>query len=449
MIKIRYLKDISSQEKKNILSRKTLALDEVWNDTIAPMVTDFEKSPMDALALYNKKFDGFHSSPAVMEREEMESHYLQVKKTSPETLEAFEMAMENIQEFHRQQIPSGFETRVAGNLLGFLFSPMERVALYVPGGKANYPSTVMMGVIPATLAGVKEIVLLNPPQKETSQTIPVLAAIAWKTGVNRIVKSGGAQSILAAAFGVPELGLEPVDFIYGPGNKYVAAAKNYVFSRNIAGIDSYAGPSEVVILADSSARPAYLAHDLMAQAEHDEDAMAILLTDDADIARQTAEKIELILQRREKENDGQHSQRLRITRDSIEKNGHIIITENLRGAVEFSNRFAPEHLEIQTRDNDGILNDITSAGSIFMGEYAPVAVGDYYSGTNHILPTGGAARFSSGVSVHSFYKRITYQKITRDGLERGVQPIVRMSQEENLYDEHGISVEARFREDLC
>lgn len=451
MIKIHQYEKLNEKEIQSILYRKGLAFEKVWEDTILPMVSKFETDPYKTLIHYNRQYDGFSAEPLIMEKKELELVYNKVKKENTVLLNSFEEAIENITAFHQKQIPSPFEVQIKDNNLGFKFSPFDRAALYVPGGKANYPTTVMMGIIPATIAGVKEILLLNPPSRETQNTIDLIAAIAYRTGVDRILKSGGAQSILAAAYGIPELNIHPVDFIYGPGNKYVASAKNFVFSRNIAGIDSYAGPSEVVIISDKSANPCYLAHDLMAQAEHDEDAIAILLTNDEELAHETAKKIDVILSKRQKEksNDMSHFNRTQITHDSIEKNGFIIITKDIEEAIQFSNRFAPEHLEIQTKNAEEVLNKITSAGSIFVGEYAPVAIGDYYSGTNHILPTGGAARFSSGVSVHSFFKRITYQKISRSGLEKSLKHVTEMSLAEDLYDEHGYSIAARFEENPC
>lgn len=449
MINIKHYRDLSEKEIQSIIYRKGLQFEKVWEETIIPMVHKFENNPYKTLIEFNNQYDGFSPEKLIMEKDELKEKYDKIKAEKPVLLDSFEKAIENITEFHQKQMPSGFEAQINDNLLGLRFSPFDRVALYVPGGKANYPTTVMMGVIPAKIAGVKEIILLNPPSKESKDTLDLIAAIAYRTGADKILKSGGAQSILAAAYGVSELNIEPVDFIYGPGNKYVASAKNFIFSRNIAGIDSYAGPSEVVIIADKNADPCYLAHDLMAQAEHDEDAIAILLTDDEEVAKQTREKIESILIHREKENTKEAFGRVQITRDSIERNGILLITENLDDAVRFSNRFAPEHLEIQTCDNDKVLMNITSAGSVFVGEYAPVAIGDYYSGTNHILPTGGAARFSSGVSVHSFFKRITYQKVSRTGLKNSVDPVTHMSRAEDLYDEHGYSIVSRFKENPC
>jgi histidinol dehydrogenase len=319
------------------------------------------------------------------------------------------------------------------------FVPYDRVALYVPGGKARYPSSVLMGIIAAKIAGVEDISIISPPDPTTQSVPDIVQAMAHLTGASRIIQAGGAQSILAMAYGIPSLNVQPVDYIYGPGNIYVATAKNFVFSENLCGIDSFAGPSEVVIIADESANAKYLAHDFLAQAEHDENACAILLTDSMSIANQTINEIKIALSKRV---DRRH-----ITEESVRRNGKIIITEDINDAISFSNEYAPEHLEIQTKNDDSVLNQIKAAGSIFVGPYAPVAIGDYFSGTNHILPTGRGCRFSSGVSVHSFYRRITYQHVTKEGLFESRGPITLMSKEEGLFDEHGISVLVRFDED--
>ena len=370
---------------------------------------------------------------------ELEAAYERVIETQKEVIDAFELAATNIRQFHEAQKQRGFSSEIAGNTLGVNFVPFDRVALYVPGGKALYPSTVLMGVLPARIAGVQDITLLTPPVPETRRVADVVLAMAHIAGATRVLQAGGAQAIFAAAYGIDAIGLNPVDFIYGPGNIYVSAAKIHVAGENLCGIDSFAGPSEVVIIADDSANARYVAHDLMAQAEHDENAQAILLTTSAELAAATEKEITASLDKRSED-----EKRRQITLESIRRNGRVIIVSGLDEAMAISNRYAPEHLEIQTRENDRLLSLVRAAGSVFIGDYAPVAAGDYYSGTNHILPTAGGARFTSGVSVYTFYRRITWQKLTAEGLKRGKDAIAVMSEAEGLFAEHGYSVLTRF-----
>ncbi len=435
IIAIQRLKDLSPSQRRAIMTRAALDLEQVRSQTILPMAAAMEKNTYEALRHYSLLYDKSFPEKPVLGKDELKAAFSRYQQQHPAELQAFSLAIDNIRAFHEKQRPVDITTEVGGNRLGFKFQPFDRVALYVPGGKALYPSTVMMGLIPAKLAGVGDITLLSPPSAD-GKVAEVILAVAYLTGADRVVQAGGAQGVLAMALGVPELNLPAVDFIYGPGNVYVAAAKAYAFSRGWCGIDSFAGPSEVVIIADGSADPHFLAHDLLAQAEHDENASAILLTDNEKVARLTIVEIETAI--------AQRGDRQSITREAIRRNGHILLVDSLSEAIEFSNEYAPEHLEIQTNYDEDVLAKITAAGSIFVGPYAPVAAGDYFTGTNHILPTGGACRFASGVSVHTFYRRITWQQVSREGLQRGVEPISRMSKVEGLFAEHGYSVLARF-----
>ncbi|MDH4263537.1 MAG: histidinol dehydrogenase [Spirochaetia bacterium] len=430
------LSKISKEDINDIIYRKSIDLTKVMDEVIIPLSQDIKTDTKNKVLKYTRQWDKCRPDPLLVIPDEMETSYKELMKTKPEVMEAFSKAIDNITSFHKKQLPDNVETLIGNNTLGLRFTPFDRVALYVPGGKALYPSTVLMGVIPAKIAGVKDITIVSPPNSETGKVSNIVKAMGFLVGASRIVQAGGAQAVLAMAYGMPEENILPVDYIYGPGNKFVAAAKNFVFSNNYCGIDSFAGPSEVLIIADHSANPYYLAHDLMAQAEHDEDASAILLCTSKERAEETIHHIEQALAKRK--------ERESITRNSIQKNGKIILVNSIEDAVEFSNQYAPEHLEIQTSRDDEVLNKITSAGSIFVGTYAPVAIGDYFSGTNHILPTNRAARFSSGVSVHSFFKRITWQKISKEGLKASCEPITHMSKEEGLFDEHGYSVLSRF-----
>lgn len=420
------------------MQRSGLGLDNIMQDVVHPMALEFSLDPEKALREASMRYDKTIPEPLILERDYLLSALEKMKKASPEIIEAFSKARENIEKFHKAQIPNSFSMNVGKNQLEYRYTPFRRVALYVPGGKALYPSTVLMGIIPAMLAKVEQILLISPPS-QTGVVSDVVCAIAGMAGASSILQAGGAQAILAGAYGLPSFGIEPADYIYGPGNIYVAAAKNYVAQKNLCGIDSFAGPSEVLIIADHRANPDWLAHDLLAQAEHDEKASAILLVTDSKVAQQTLEMIEKAISKRK--------ERSHIAREAMEKNGHIFLVDSLGEAIAFSNDYAPEHLEVQTADPEKVAEKITAAGSIFLGDYAPVAAGDYFTGTNHILPTSGAARFASGVSVQSFYKRITVQNVSPQGLKEASGPIEVMSKVEGLFDEHGWSVLARFAQE--
>ena len=438
LIPVKEYASLSAEAIDAIIERASLNPAEIISNLVKPMAAEFKKDGLGTLKKYSLKFDKAFCQPAVLEKSHLKAAIDRVHQENSEAIGAFEKAIDNITTFHKGQVLEGFETEIDDNTLGLKYVPFDACALYVPGGKALYPTTVMMGIIPARLAGVGDITIISPPNAELGAVPDVVQAIASLAGADRLLQAGGAQSILAAALGVEELNIKPADFIYGPGNIYVAAAKAYVSSQGFCGIDSFAGPSEVVIIADETADPYLLAHDLLAQAEHDEDATSILLCTDEKTCQGTAEAISAAIDERD-------SDRKDITRESIKRNGHILQVDSLETAIGFSNRFAPEHLEIQTQKDDWILEQIKAAGSVFVGRYAPVAIGDYYSGTNHILPTNGAARFASGVGVQSFYRRITYQRCTVQGIKNSADPITIMSKIEGLFDEHGYSVLARIK----
>ncbi len=431
--------DLSPVDREALFAHSSLNLKEIRTKVIEPLAAEFQKGSFAALRMALQKFEGGVPAKLLLTRDDMAAASERIAATNRETLAAFRKAAANIEQFHLLQRQTGFSSTIAGNELGISFVPFDRVALYVPGGKALYPSTVLMGVLPARIAGVSDITVLTPPAPATGIVPDIVLAMAFEAGATRVLQAGGAQAIFAAAYGVPELSLRPADFIYGPGNVYVSAAKIQAAGENLCGIDSFAGPSEVVVIADETANARYVAHDLMAQAEHDENAQAILLTTSADLAARVGDEIKRSLEARPDD-----EKRKQITLDAIRRNGRVIITTSLEQAAEISNRYAPEHLEIQTARNDEMLALIRCAGSIFVGDHAPVAAGDYYTGTNHILPTAGAARFTSGVSVYTFYRRITWQKVTRAGLEAGKDAISAMSTAEGLFAEHGYSVLTRF-----
>ena len=436
---LRSLAQLSPKEKQDIIYRSSLNVEVLIRDVIIPLYEEIKESPVNGLKKYSQKWDQCVPDPLMLTREDLKESYENAKKKTPEKIEAFEIAYQNIKFFHEKQKPQNFEVDIEDNQLGYLFQPFDSVTLYIPGGTALYPSTALMGIIPAVIAGVQDITILTPPNPDNGRVPEIVQAIAYLAGAHRLLQAGGAQAILSAAIGISEFKLHPADFIYGPGNKYVAAAKAFVSSRNLCGVDTFAGPSEVVIIADETAKPNYLAHDLLAQAEHDEDALAILLCTDEQVADAAIKEIEKAIEERD-------SDRKQITKKAIQRNGHVFLVDQIEEAIDFSNEFAPEHLEIQTKNNEDVLAKIRAAGSIFLGDYSPVAVGDYYSGTNHILPTGRAARFSSGISVHSFFRRITYQKCSQKGLKKSEKPISIMSKTEGLFDEHGYSVLIRGEE---
>ncbi len=344
---------------------------------------------------------------------------------------ALEKAKENIIEFHKAQIPKDLDVIVSGNQLGIRYTPIESVSVYAPGGKALYPSTILMGVLPAKIAGVKHVQIITPPQKEG---IPDgLFAAAKIAGADAIITVGGAQGIAAAAFGTESI--PKSEFVIGPGNKFVTAAKIILSGQGRIGIDSPAGPSEVLVIADDSANPNWVAADLLSQAEHGEDSAAILCTDSMEFAKKVSEEIEKAFQTRRR--------RLEIKRASIENESWILVFPNLDACVDFSNSYAPEHLEIQTRNYKELFRKVLHAGSVFLGPYSPVAMGDYISGTNHILPTAGGSRIYSSLGVATFLKRVTYQEVTQNSLEKLYPYVKVLSEFEGLDEEHGNSVKVR------
>jgi len=431
--------ELSETERAALYAHAGLNLKEVNAKTIEPLAAEFQVHALAALKAALQRFEGGVPAKLILDQADLAAAAERANKVHAGTLEAFKLAAANITQFHELQRQPGFSADIAGNELGVRFVPFDRVALYVPGGKALYPSTVLMGVIPARIAGVQDITVLTPPDPATGSVPDIVLAMAHAAGATRVLQAGGAQAIFAAAYGIPELKLQPADFIYGPGNVYVSAAKIHVAGESRCGIDSFAGPSEVIVIADDTANARYVAHDLMAQAEHDENAQAILLTTSSVLGERVAVEIERSLAARSDD-----EKRKQITLDAIRRNGRVLIVDSLEDAVGISNRYAPEHLEIQTARNEEILGQIRCAGSIFVGDHAPVAAGDYYTGTNHILPTAGAARYTSGVSVYTFYRRITWQKVTRAGLEAGKDAISAMSRAEGLFAEHGYSVLTRF-----
>ncbi|MCG6168269.1 histidinol dehydrogenase [Leptospira sanjuanensis] len=392
---------------------------------VKPIIEDVQKRGDAALRDYTRKFDGTVPDSFVLELSSLHP------KIDSDLENALQKAAENIQAFHKIQIPEDKEITVHGNRLGIRHTPVESVSVYAPGGKALYPSTILMGVIPAKLAGVKNIQIVTPPQQ--GGLPDGLIAAAKIAGADRIILAGGAQGIAAVAYGTETIPAS--EFVIGPGSKFVTAAKVFLSGQGVIGIDSPAGPSEVLVIADDSANPTWVAADLLSQAEHGEDSVAILCTDSLSLAQKVAEEVEKALHERPKRGE--------MKRKSIEDNGKIFVFPNLEECFSFSDLFAPEHLEIQTKNYREDLKKIRHAGSVFLGNYSPVAMGDYISGTNHILPTAGAARIYSSLGVATFLKRVTWQEVSRDSLKDLYPHVKVLSEFEGLDEEHGTSVKIR------
>ena len=383
-----------------------------------------------ALKYYTKKFDGADLSDLIVSSEEIEEAFA---STSEEYRKVLQQAYDNIAEYHSHQIRPGFVmTRENGVVLGQKITPIEKVGLYVPNGTAAYPSSLIMNCVPAKLAGCSELVIVTPPDRDGKVNAAILAA-ATICKVDKIVQVGGAQAVAALAFGTESV--PKVDKIVGPGNAYVAEAKKQVFGK--VAIDTIAGPSEVLIVADRNNDPGILAADMLAQAEHDVMATSVLVTDSAELAEKVAQELEVQLSVLPREN---------IARPSIENNGKIVIVSSLEEAVECANEIAPEHLEISVDDPFSYLGKIKNAGSIFLGKDAPEALGDYMAGPNHTLPTTGTARFGSPLSVDDFVKKSQYTYFSHRALEEIKDSIMLFAEEEGLHG-HANSIDIRFRED--
>lgn len=354
-----------------------------------------------------------------------------VASVDPANRAAIGKATMRVREFHRKRIPSSWEMREEGGaFMGQRLRPLERVGIYVPGGKASYPSSVIMNAVPASVVEVPEIVMVTPPDRDGRIRPEVLMA-ARVAGVHRVFKIGGAQAVAALAYGTQSV--PRVDKIVGPGNVYVATAKRFVFGE--VGIDLEAGPSEILIIADKSATPAWVAADLLSQAEHDEMACPILVTHIKAIAVRVQEQLEKQLA---------GLKRTKIARESLAKHGAVILTKNLEESIAISNRYAPEHLVLAVEDADLISKKITNAGALFLGHYTPEAVGDYLAGPSHVLPTGGTARFFSPLGVEDFLKRMSVIRFEPSKLRELGTDVIRLAELEGLAG-HGVAVELRLQ----
>lgn len=398
-------------------------------EAVSAILADVRKRGDEALRHYTQVFDGVELGNLELSDYELDWGF---RQADPQLVEILFLAAERIRDFHERQRGTGFMvSQEDGVILGQKVTPLERVGIYVPGGTAAYPSSVLMNAIPARIAGVKEIIMVTPPGKNGIP--PAILAAARVAGVDRVFQIGGAQAVAALAFGTQSV--PRVDKITGPGNQYVAEAKKQVFGR--VAIDMIAGPSEILVIADGSCNPVFVAADLLAQAEHDRNASAVLVTDSRDLAE--AVQVEL-------ERQLETLPRREIARESIDKNGKIIIVKDIAEAVELSNEIAPEHLELCVDHPFDYLSGIRNAGSVFLGKYTPEALGDYFAGPNHTLPTGGTARFSSPLSVDDFVKKVQYMSYTPKALSKAAASVDYFARREGL-GAHARSVTVRVEEE--
>jgi len=415
-------------ESKEIFARAESA--ENVEQIVADILKDVRENGDAALFKYGEKFDHSRLNALEASRSEIDEAFASV---GPELIEILKKAAANITAFHLRQVRNGFMvSETNGVVIGQKVMPIEKVGLYVPGGTAAYPSTVLMNVIPAKIAGCKEIVITTPSHE--GKVSPLILAAAKTAGAGHIFKVGGAQAVAALAYGTESI--PKVDKIVGPGNAFVAEAKKQVFGK--VAIDMVAGPSEILIVADGTCSPRFLAADMLSQAEHDKMAGAVLVTDSMVLAGQVSAEIEAQLRTLPREE---------IARASIDHNGKIIITDDLKKAIDIANEIAPEHLELCVDNPFDYLDRIKNAGSVFLGKNCPEALGDYFAGPNHTLPTGGAARYSSPLSVDDFVKKSQFTYYTAEALGRVKDDIASFAEMEGL-SAHARSVKVRFDEGM-
>ena len=424
MIKIMKYGEVSPEE---IFARGTAATD--VSGIVRNIIDNVKANGDKALYEYCEKFDKAKLSSLEVSKEEIDEAFSTVE---PQFIEILKQAAENIRAFHKQQVRQSFILNGDGYVTGQKITPIEKVGLYVPGGTAAYPSTVLMDSIPAKIAGCEEICITTPPSAD-GKVNPAILAAAKIAGVDRIFKIGGAQAVAALAYGTETV--PKVDKIVGPGNAFVAEAKRQVFG--LVSIDMIAGPSEILVIADGKSNPKFVAADLLSQAEHDKMASAVLVTDSEELAEKVSAELERqipLLPRAE------------IARVSIDNNGKIIVADNLFDVIDVANEIAPEHLELSVDNPFDYLDKIKNAGSIFMGRYCPEALGDYFAGPNHTLPTSGTARFSSPLSVDDFVKKSQYTYYTEDALKKSAESVAFFAEKEGL-SAHARSVTVRFEDE--
>ena len=415
-------------DKSDIFARSN-PCDDVCK-VVLKIISDVKENGDDALFRYAKEFDKASLSSLQVSQEEIDDA---IKNTDAEFIRILKRAAKNIRNFHEKQVRNGFMiNNENGIVIGQKITAMSCVGLYVPGGTAAYPSTVLMDAIPAKIAGCKNIVMVTPPGRD-GKINPVILAAASIAGIDKIYKVGGAQAIAALAYGTKTI--PKADKIVGPGNAYVAEAKKQVFG--LVSIDMIAGPSEILIIADATCNPRFVAADMLSQAEHDKNASAVLITTDSALASAVSKEIEIQLEKLE---------RCEIARASIDNNSKIIIADTIDTAIDISNEIAPEHLELCIDNPFDYLDRIENAGSVFMGKNCPEALGDYLAGTNHTLPTGGSAKSSSPLSVDDFVKKTQYTYYTREALKNAADDVCFFAKKEGL-GAHAKSAVIRFEDD--
>lgn len=428
MIRLYNFDEVKPEE---ILNRDIRAEADV-EAAVDAIIADVRARGDQALIDYAARFDHAELSSVRVTQQEIDEAFAELDAEDPQFITTLRMAAENIRHFHEAQLHKNFVlTDKPGVVLGQKYTPIQRAGVYVPGGTAAYPSTVLMDVIPAKVAGVKQIVMTTPAGPG-GKVNPAILAAAVIAGIDCIFKSGGAQAVAALAYGTESV--PAVDKIVGPGNIYVATAKRKVFGK--VGIDMIAGPSEILVLADGGCNPAWVAADLLSQAEHDKLATAVLVTDSWELAHAVQQELEVQIPQ---------LPRAAIARESIDTNGKIIVTDDMNKAIEAANIIAPEHLEVCVEDPFAVLNRIENAGSIFLGRNVPEALGDYFAGPNHTLPTSGTARFSSPLGVDDFVKKSSFLYYTREALGQVEQRIANFAEHEGLHA-HAKSVTIRFEE---
>lgn len=427
MIRIAKADGVSERELINQLKARSGEIDRKVTSAVTDILNNVKQNGDDAVREYTLKFDGHMPSKFEISREEIDSS---PDKCDRDFILALYKAADNIRDFHaRQKQQSWLEPKQNGVILGQRIRGLKRVGVYVPGGTAAYPSSVLMNVIPAKIAGVKEIVMVTPPQKDGTANPDILAA-AKIAGVDRVFLMGGAQAVAALAYGTQSV--HKVDKIVGPGNIFVATAKKLLYGT--VDIDMIAGPSEILIVADKSANPKFLAADLMSQAEHDKMASAILLTTSEETANETAKELSRQMQTLERRD---------IIEQSLNDFGAIIVCKDISEAVDFANELAPEHLELAVENPMEYIGRVDNAGSVFLGHYSPEPLGDYFAGPNHVLPTSGTARFFSPLSVDSFIKKSSFIYYTEPALSEAKDDIIKLAETEGL-TAHANSIKVRF-----
>lgn len=423
-------KETTDNILENLLKRSPNSYGE-YEDQVAEIIENVRKNKDAAIFEYSKKFDkaDINADNILVSEEEVKEAY---EKVDPKLLEVMRKALVNIRSYHeKQKQNSWFQSEDNGAILGQKVTPIEKVGVYVPGGKAVYPSSVLMNVVPAKVAGVEQIIMTTPPGKDGKVNSSTLVA-AKEAGVDKIYKVGGAQAIAALAFGTESV--PKVDKIVGPGNIYVALAKKAVFGY--VSIDSIAGPSEILVLADDTATPRYVAADLLSQAEHDEMASAILVTTSKKLAEAVSKEVD---------NFTKELSRKEIIQKSLDDFGYILVAENMEEAIATANEIAPEHLEIITENPFETMTKIKHAGAIFLGEYSSEPLGDYFAGPNHVLPTNGTAKFFSALGVDAFVKKSSIISYSREALEPIYKDVVQFAECEQL-TAHANSIRVRFED---